>query len=314
MQIMNMDNNKKIYENDEIDLRETFLSLWRGKFYIVFFATFFVFIASMYLQDAERLYLVESKLKPVGEAEQKNVSMLGGLASLSGFELPSNSTTDFTIFKELISSVEVSAIILKDKNLIRKIYNSEWDSSLNSFSEPPKSKSRAYLSDLKRIITGNNEVNYMPPNARRLAAYISQNIIITEDKDTGFLILTAETSKPDLLLSIISKSVVVADQIMRQRYINFSNEPLAFYKEKLRSARSREHREALAELIGQEEQKLMFASKGKYFTAEPYIEPTISLRPIAPKPKRILLMALILGSLVGCGIVYLHSKISRDKK
>ena len=52
---------------------------------------------------------------------------------------------------------------------------------------------------------------------------------------------------------------------MRQRYIAFAKEPLAFYKEKLRTSRSREHREALAELIGKEEQKLMFASRGKIF-------------------------------------------------
>ena len=77
--------------------------------------------------------------------------------------------------------------------------------------------------------------------------------------------MRTETSKPELMLSLMKEATRASDQIMRQRYINFSKEPLAFYKEKLRSARSREHREALAELIGKEEQKLMFASRGKIF-------------------------------------------------
>jgi hypothetical protein len=156
-------------------------------------------------------------------------------------------------------------------------------------------------------------MNYNPPNAKRLAEYISKNIQISEDKITGFLTLKAETSKPDMLLSLIVEMAEASDKIMRQRYINFSTEPLTFYKEKLRVSRSREHREALAELIGKEEQKLMFASVGKYFTAEPYIDPKISFYPTAPKPKLILLISIIFGFFTGCGIVVLRNAYTKDK-
>jgi hypothetical protein len=300
-------------QNDDIDLRELFLFLWRGKFYIFFFSTLFVFLGSLYLQNVERKYLVEYKLKPVGETQQKNnFSGLSGFASIAGIELPSNSVNDFAIFKELISSVEISEIIFKNKKLIKRIFISEWNPSLGSFSEPPKSKSRAYIDTVKKIISGNNEVNYIPPNARRLAIYISKSISINESKDTGFLTLKAETSNPDMLLSIMVMAVEASDQVMRQRYINFSKEPLDFYKEKLGIARSREHREALAGLISKEEQKLMFASKGKYFTAEPYIEPSISLYPIAPKPKLILVLSLILGLSFGVALVLIRYAIKKE--
>lgn len=308
-------NKRQISNDEEINLKELLQELWHGKVYILFFSFLFMFFASMHLQDAQRKYLVQYKLKPVGEAQQSSfASGLGGFASLAGIQLPTNSTNDFDIFKQLISSVEVSEIIFKDKKLIKKIYEAEWNETLNSFSEPSKSKFRAYIGDLKRILTGDNKVNYMPPNARRLSAYISGSVSISDDKDSGFLNIRAETSKPKLLLSLISAAIEASDQIMRQRYVNFSKEPLAFYKEKIRIARSREHREALAELISKEEQKLMFASKGKYFIAEPYIDPTISLHPIAPKPMLILLLSLIFGSFTGCGIVLLRSKIMRFKK
>ena len=93
---------------------------------------------------------------------------------------------------------------------------------------------------------------------------------------------------------------------MRQNYIAFSAEPLAFYKEKIRTARSREHREALAELIGAEEQKLMFASRGKYFVAKPFINPLISLNPTSPKPQLVLMISLILGLCFGILVVLLY--------
>lgn len=308
-------NNHQINKDDEIDLKELSLKLWYSKIFILFFSFLFMFFASVYLQYAERKYLVEYKLKPVGEAQPKNAfSGLGGFASLAGIQLPTNSTNDFKIFKELIYSVEVSEIIFNNKNLIKKIYHDEWNSSLNSFSEPLKNKISMYLGVVKKILTGSNKVNYISPDARRLAVYISKNILINDDKDTGFITIKAETSKPDMLSSLISEVIDTSDQIMRQRYINFSKEPLSFYKEKLRTARSREHRESLAELISKEEQKLMFASKGKYFTAEPYIEPTISLHPISPKPILILILSLILGAFVGCGIVLSSSTTARFKK
>jgi hypothetical protein len=174
------------------------------------------------------------------------------------------------------------------------------------------SKIQIFVSDAKKLLTGNIEINYIPPNPRRLSNFINKNIQIGEDKNTGFLKFTSETSKPELILSLIIEATKAGDKIMRQRYIDFSTEPLAFYKDKLRTARSREHREALAELISKEEQKLMFASKGKYFIAEPYINPIISLHPTAPKPKLILAFSLVLGLFLGATFVLVRHAITKE--
>ena len=306
-------NNSQI-KNDDIDIKELILSIWHGKIYIFSSSLLFVFFATIYLHIAEKKYLVEYKVKPVYENQQMNAfSGLSGLASISGIQLPSNASGDFKIFKELTTSIEVSEVIFRNKEIVKKIYDDEWNSSLNIFSES-KNKFMRYASVVINFVYGNYEINYIPPNARRLAIYISENIEIHEDKDTGFLTLKAKTSKPNMHLKLIDEIVEISDQIMRQRYIDFSKEPLAFYKDKLRTARSREHREVLAELISKEEQKLMFASKGKYFTAEPYIEPTISLHPVAPKPVLILIFALFLGSFIGYITMLLRNSNMEVKK
>ena len=301
--------------NDEIDLKNLFFTLWHGKIYIILVTILSVFFASFYLQSAERKYTIEFNLKPVGDTRKSPaLSGLGGLASIAGVQLPNNSSIDFNIFKELITSIEVAEIIFENKKLIKNIFRSEWDEALNDYSRPPKSKIQTFVSDIKKLLTGNKKLDYIPPNPRRLAKFILNNIQIKVDKETGFLSFTSETSKPELILSLVMEATSASDKIMRQRYINFSKEPLAFYKEKLRTARSREHREALAELIGTEEQKLMFASRGKYFIAEPYINPTTSLYPTAPKPKLILTLSLILGLFFGAVHVLIRYAIKKDYK
>jgi hypothetical protein len=308
-----MNQNDKL--NDEIDLRDLFLTLWGGKIYMFLISIISVSLASFYLQFAERKYFVEYNLKPVGETKNSSslsVSGLGGFASLAGIQLPTRSNNDFNIFKELIIAPEVSEIIFKNKKIIRDVFRSEWDETLNNYSRPLKSKTQIFVSDAKKLLTGNIDVNYMPPNPRRLAIFIKNNIQISDVEDTGFLKFTSETSKPELMLSLMIEATKASDKIMRQRYVDFSAEPLAFYKDKLRTARSREHREALAELISKEEQKLMFASKGKHFIAEPYINPTISLHPTTPKPKLILALSLILGLFFGATFVFVRHAITKE--
>ena len=306
-----MNQNNKL--NDEIDLRDLFITLWAGKIYIILISIISVFLASYYLQSAERKYSVEYNLKPVGETKNSpSFSGLGGFASIAGIQLPTNSNNDFSIFKELITSVEVSEIIFDNKKIIKGIFSSEWNDALNNFSRQQRNKTQILLIKVKKLLTGNKEVNYVPPNPRRLAMFIGRSIQITEEKETGFLQFTSETSKPELILSLIIEATKASDEIMRQRYVDFSTEPLAFYKEKLRTSRSREHREALAELIGKEEQKLMFASRGKYFIAEPYINPTISLFPTAPNYKLILALSLVLGLFFGAALVLMRNIIKKD--
>ena len=298
---------------DEIDVRDLFFALWGGKIYILLVSIAFIALASYYLHSAKRIYSVEYNLKPVGETKNSpSFSGLGGFARLTGIQLPTSSNNDFNIFKELISSLEVSEIIFENKKIIRDIFRSEWDETLNSYSRPQKNKIQIFVGDSKRLLTGSVETNYMPPNPRRLAIFINKNIQINENRETGFLEFKSESSKPKLMLSLMIEATKASDKIMRQRYIDFSKEPLAFYKEKIRTARSQEHREALASLISKEEQKLMFASRGKYFIAEPYKNPTISLHPIAPKSKSILIMSLILGLFFSVALVLIRHSIKKD--
>ena len=305
--------NHNIEVNDEVVLRDLFLMLWRSKIYIILASIVSIFFASLYLHLAQRTYTVEYSVKPVNETKNNSsLSGLGGFASIAGIQLPSSSNNDFAIFKQLITSTEVSEIIFSNKNIIKSIFRSEWDETLNNYSMPPKSKIKILISDVKKLLTGNKEVNYIPPNPRRLAIFINKNIRINEDKETGFLRFISQTSKPELILLLIKEATETSDKIMRQRYIDFSAEPLAFYKEKLSTARSREHREALAELISKEEQKLMFASRGKYFIAEPYINSTISLHPTAPKPKLILALSLVLGFFIGTTIILMQNATTKD--
>ena len=290
--------------DDEIDLRELFTALWRGKRLIIICVMFSIMLASLYLRLAEREYTVRYVLAPVAsENSGPNIGGLGGLASLAGVSLPTGSSSDFLTYKFLLKSEEVAARMLKDRDLLVSVFSSDWDTERELFRQPASGPLKSVVRGLKNLLTGNEPSAYIPPNAARLREWMDEAFNSSEDRDTGFLTLSAETAKPTLMVDVITLATQQTDQLLKERYIATAEQTMSFYQQQLSRARAREHREALAKLIAQEDQKLMLASKGSYFVAEPITEPYVSLDPTSPKASLVLALSVVLGGFLGAAIV-----------
>lgn len=297
-------------QDDEIDLRELFGALWRGKFLIMLCVIAAIALAAVYLRSAERKYTVRYVFAPVAsENSGPNLGGLGGLASLAGVSLPSSSSGDFLTFKFLLKSEEVAAQILEDKSLTQTIFASEWDTETQSYRKPPDGQYTPYIRTVKKLLTGQDPKDYIPPNAARLSDWLSKAFSSSEDRDTGFLTLSAETPKPDLMIRVMAKATEQTDRLLKERYIASAEQTMGFYQQQLAKARAREHREALAKLIAQEDQKLMLASKGTYFVAEPLTEPSLSLNPTSPKASLVLALSVVLGGFFGAALVLIRKAL-----
>jgi len=289
-------NNSNVKYDDDIDLVRILTSIWRAKIFIILSVIIVILCAIFYLRIVDSKYTISYKLMPVSkEQNTPNLSGLGGIASLTGIEIPTGSSGEFNVYKELLYSDEVAQKIMRNEKLVQKIFYKEWNKFDKKYSEIEKSSLGDLRSWLKKVLIGGSQLEYIPPNSKRLARFVFKNIDMSEDKKTGFLTLEAQHSNPKMIISLIIEITNASDEIMRDRYIKFSKEPLNYYKEKLNASRAREHREALARLISREEQKLMLASSSKYFTAEPIKNPEVSIYPTSPKP----LMTLVLASLFG---------------
>ena len=156
------------------------------------------------------------------------------------------------------------------------------------------------------------KASYIPPNAARLSGWLSGAFSSSEDREVGSLKIYSETSDPELMLSVISAVTQITDQIIKNRFLAGGRQSVQFYQNKIVAARSRESREALAQLIMKEEQKLMFASNGNFFVAKPLTTPSVSLRPTSPKSSLVLALAIVLGSFLGAAIALIRKALQDE--
>ena len=298
------------HDNDEIDLRELFGALWRGKFLIVLCIIVAISLASLYLRTAERKYTVTHVFAPVASDDTgPNLSGLGGLASLAGVSLPSSSSGDFKTFKYLLKSEEVASVVLEDEELVKQIFASEWNAESGMYQRPADGPYTPHIRMLKKLLTGEDPSAYVAPNAARMSAWMRGAFAASEDRDTGFLTLSSETAKPAMMLEVMERVTRETDRLLKERYIQSSEQTMGFYQQQLARARAREHREALAKLIAQEDQKLMLASKGSFFVAEPLTNPSVSLHPTSPKASLLLALSVVLGGFFGAAIVLIRKAL-----
>jgi len=299
---------------DEIDLRELFLTLWRGKYVIFLISVLAIAFSSIYLRTSERKYSVQAVFKPVVEASGgPNLSGFSGLASFAGISMPTSNSSDFTTYQKLIFSEEVAEKVFTNRELVLKIFRGEWNSDTGSFVAPVSGRLGDMKQLVKSVLTGFEKGKYIPPNPKRLSMLMAAILNISVDNSTGFLSITAETSSPDMIIELISNATQETDDLLKERFFVSAEDTLEFYYQKLLTSRSPEHREALAKLISAEDQKLMLASKSSNFVAEPLTMPSVSLYPTSPKSSLVLALGFVLGIFLGAAIVLVRHAIAKPK-
>jgi LPS O-antigen subunit length determinant protein (WzzB/FepE family) len=306
---MNQDGSKLIAD-DEIDLKELFKTIWSGRILILFCISISICLASFYLHNAERQHSVSYFFQPVAADDgAPNLNGLSGLASLAGVSLPTAKSSDFKTFQILLQAEEVATKLMQDQKIIKQVFENEWDDVSQQFKEPSLSAKSKILGPIKSLLTGEDRRDYMAPNAARLSVWLSKAFSSSEDRDTGLLKLTSQTNKPDLILSTMTRVTTIADQIIKDRFLKSGRQSVEFYQAKIAAARSSESREALAQLIAKEEQKLMLASNGSFFVAKPLTTPTVSLYPTSPKASLVLALSLVLGGFLGTALVLIRKVV-----
>ncbi|EHZ2905749.1 LPS O-antigen length regulator [Vibrio parahaemolyticus] len=287
--------------SDEIDLRELFKALWKGKWIII--ATTFVFAVSsiVYALNLPNIYKADALLAPAessnGGSLSKMVGQLGGLAALAGVNLASSESSQSELAVQVVQSRKfVDNFIEKHELLVPLMAAKGWDLDNNELVidtdiyDPKKHKWLREKSGLRGS----------KPTAQEVFKVFLEDVMnITQNKDTGLYTISISYYSPYLANQWVTWLIEDINKVMRERVISETTQNLEYLNQQLKKTAIADMQSTFYKLIEEQTKTLMIAEVQEEFVFK-VVDPSV-VPEIKDSPKRglICILGVVLGGLIG---------------
>ncbi|WP_462056693.1 Wzz/FepE/Etk N-terminal domain-containing protein [Vibrio parahaemolyticus] len=294
--------------DDEIDLRELFKALWKGKWIIVV-ATFIFAIGSvLYSLSLPDIYKSDALLAPAesssGGGLSKMAGQLGGLAALAGVNLGGGETSQTDLAVQVMKSRQfVEAFINKHDLLVPLMAAKGWDLANNKLilnEELYNQTTGDWLREAKDLR------GVEPTEQEAYEVFIKDILTVIQDKDTGLYTVSVKYYSPFIARQWVDWLIEDINKVMRERTIAETSQNLEYLNTQLRKTAVADMQSTFYKLIEEQTKSLMLAEVQEEFIFK-IVDPAIAPE-TKESPRRALICVLgtLLGGMFGVVIVLIR--------
>lgn len=297
--------------DDEINLLELVSDIWKQKWLIAVFVGLALLYGIIQLNTATYNYTAELRVTPAqpSQVNRMKASGVSGLASIAGLSIPqSTGAASFELYAEGLHSRNVADRLVKNTDLMKTIFSSEWNAKTNQFVEPPATVRTQIVRGLKSLL-GLPVYSWEAPDAARLQDYIETQVRVSEDMESPVVTLTFEHPDPKFAVTFLTALHNELDDNLRQKALTRSNQYINYLTNQLQRVTIAEHRAAIADTLSEQEKTRMMASSSLAFAADPFGPVTTSLRPTSPNPTIVLALSIVIGAFSGILVAVLRTQV-----
>lgn len=291
--------------NDDINLKELFTVLWNGKWIVIFFVSIFSIVAILFTLSLPNIYQSKALLNPVSEQSNLNQSLssFGGLASLAGFDMPTNGSNAIKAQEKLKSLSFFEDNILPNIYLPDLIAVKSWEVASNSiiYDENIYDKSN------EKWVREFQYPQTLIPSSQESFKVFSKKLSITEDKNTGFVTIAIEHQSPyvakkwtELIVNQINYFFRVKDKAEAQVAMDYLNIQIA-------KTSFSEIKQVIAQILQEKMQQLALIEATDYYVFEYIDPPAVMEDKSAPSRSIICIMAAFFGGFLGMLLVLIRN-------
>ncbi|MCR9940802.1 Wzz/FepE/Etk N-terminal domain-containing protein [Vibrio owensii] len=291
--------------DDEIDLRELFKALWKGKWIII--ATTFVFAVGtvLYALSLPNIYKADALLAPAessnGGGLSKMAGQLGGLAALAGVNLGAGESSQTDLAVQVMKSRQfVEAFINKHDLLVPLMAAKDWDLANNKLILDEE----LYNSNTGEWLREPNGMRGVIPTAQEAFEVFNKEVLsINQDKESGLYTVSVKYYSPYVAQQWVNWLVEDINKVMRERTIAETSQNLAYLNTQLQKTAVADMQSTFYKLIEEQTKSLMLAEVQEEFIFK-VLDPAV-VPEVKDSPKRALICVLgtLLGGLLGVAIV-----------
>ncbi|NOH54474.1 LPS O-antigen length regulator [Vibrio coralliilyticus] len=298
--------------NDEIDLRELFLALWRGKWVVIVTTALFAIGGVLFSLSKPNTYQASATL--VAASDEKSgglaamASQFGGLASLAGINVRSGNTNTKSLSLATLESRKfINAFIDKYALLPILMATESWDKENNKLVLNPELYNGVHwLSD-----PDNSELS-LEPTAWQAYSVFKGILNISEDKDTGIVTVSITHLSPYVAQQWTQWLVKELNLWMKEESLTETNRNIEYLEQQLDRTKVVDMQNVFYQLIEEQTKTLMLAEVQDEYAFKVIDPPVVPEEKAGPKRALICILLTFLGGMLGAVIVLIHYALRRE--
>ena len=307
---MNNQIQEHFIEEDEIDLRELWQTIVKGKKVIATVVVLVVSLTLVYALKMPNVYKSEVILIPTAEDSTPSLGGLGGLAAMAGVSIGGGgSMTPDTAFNSLLDNYEFM------KKFVQKNKIVEHYSDVNADENYVFALGFRGLYDLFKSEPNKDDLS-IDDEIFNIIKSVRQNFSISSDKKTALITVSYMDSDRTYPPKIINAFLKDASKYLVDNNLRIIDNKLHYFQKEMQKAEGFELRKSLSSMISKILQdKVMMQSK-VYYQCDVLTEPSVAYIKDKSKPKRglIMVVSFVTSIILGIFLVFFLEFIKKEEE
>ncbi|MCH8498141.1 MAG: LPS O-antigen length regulator [Marinobacter sp.] len=307
---MNQTQEHPHYPDDEIDLRELFATLWRGKWIILLFTAIFAAGGVAYALSQPNVYTASALLAPASDDNGGRVGgQLAGLAGLAGINLGGGGSNRTVIAREVLQSRAFLSDFIRRHNLeVPLMATSGWD----IVREEWIIDTDIYSPETEQWGVDSKGKSREPTDWDLVKTFRDQ-LRVSESRDTGMVTVSITSLSPLAAQQWITKLVRDLNEHMREQEVSEAEASIQYLEGKLQEVNIAGMQQVFYQLIESETRTIMLASAQREYVFRTIDPAVVPQEKSWPNRALICVVATMLGGMLGVFVVFVTALVRSGK-
>ncbi|GGN37073.1 MULTISPECIES: Wzz/FepE/Etk N-terminal domain-containing protein [Marinomonas] len=295
------------HHDDEIDLKELFLALWRGKWIIILITFAFAGGGVLYALSQPNTYKAEAILASASDSKSGGLaamaSQFGGLASLAGISLGGGGTDSKAMALATLQSRQfLNAFVNKYDLLVPLMAGEKWNPAQDKLLINPEMYDEQQQQWVREVEPGKTA----QPTDWDAYKEFKKILGVSESKDSGLVTLSITHLSPTIAKQWIDWLVVDLNAWIKDKSLDETRRNIQYLEDQIEKTNITDMKSVFYQLIEEQTKNLMLAEVQDEFAFKIIDPAVVPEEKVGPKRALICVLAVLLGGMLGMAIVLIR--------
>ncbi len=311
MQEQNFQNTQCI-EEDEIDLRELFATIWANKFTIMALSMLITSFALLYALNKPNVYTSKSILIPKDQGGKPSIS--GGaaaMAAMAGINIGGGGGLDISsLFKNLLGDYAFNKTLIEKYRLDKMLSPENIEPHLVFAAN--KKEVYEFFNKSSEDKVEKNYKDVLFNTFKKLKGILS----VSTDKESGAITLSAKFEDRFVTKKLIDIYLKEMSEYIKRLDLKEIDEQVRYYESELQRAKNLDLKANINELLSALVKKKVLSQAGEFYMVKQLTKPQVAYIKDKAGPKRalILIVAFITSIILGIFLVFFKEFLKNSKE